>query len=56
MLANVVGFGYGSGQVQALWQHIQEEWVCLLFSIYVIASTVVVMFYLRSVEVKQKNY
>jgi len=56
ILTNIVGFGYGYDQLPLLWERIVNEWIWLLWSLVIVTSCVILMFYKRHLEDNRKNY
>lgn len=48
VFANIIGFGYGQHKLNILLQKIMEEWPSVVWSIAVLTSAVLMMFYQRS--------
>lgn len=53
---NIAGFGYGAQKLGLLWEKVKEEWLELVWSLFVVACAVVLMFYQRSLEPPGRNY
>lgn len=47
VFSNIVGFGYGVDKLYLISEKIQQEWKELLWSIFVLTSAVILMFYQR---------
>jgi protein-cysteine N-palmitoyltransferase HHAT len=56
VFSNIVGFGYGVDKLYLIWEKIQREWAELLWSIAVLISAVILMFYQRATEDGNKNF
>jgi len=53
--SNIIGFGYGIDKAYILWEKVWEEWVSVVWSLAVLSSAVILMFYQRSLE-GDRNY
>jgi succinate dehydrogenase hydrophobic anchor subunit len=49
VFSNIIGFGYGADKLYLLWDRIKQEWMQLLWSLLVVSSAVILMFYQRAV-------
>jgi hypothetical protein len=56
VLSNIVGFGYGVDKLYLIWEKIQREWLELIWSVLVLVSAVILMFYQRFIEGGDKNF